>query len=150
MKKINLILIILLSCIYTLSAGVGSDGYDFMKINPYASSSALGDSDMATQDPTTALNVNPANLAYNQNWFASLNNMEWIPFYRLMNFSGGIKLGPGTLGSEVRYFMLTESDSYDSAGSFLGQKSDYMAYNVSLGYGMEILADKMLSAGIQA
>jgi hypothetical protein len=96
------------------TAQTGGSAVVFLMIEPDSRAAGMGNTGVAVADNAYAVFWNPAGLAFQEGAEASLTHSNWLPelgadlFYEYL--VGKYNIGPGTIGAQVTFLNLGESE----------------------------------------
>ncbi len=132
-KTLTLVLavIICLSAVSTVNAGVAEATAIFLLIAPGARQGGMGEAFVAVADDATTTWWNPAGLAFFDKRELTLMHVNWLPefhlpdlYYDFISYTNTVE-DWGTFGLNVVFINLGESDRTDDLGNNLGKFATY-------------------------
>ena len=150
MKKV-ILLIIAIS--FSVFAGTGTDGFNFLKIKPSARATSIGDGFVAIADDVNACFYNPAGLAQIDNPEVSLMHMMYVAEtsyeYGAAAMPVGDNLRVGLFGVYLNYGSIATTTE-NSSGVYTATTGSYSPSDIAFGLSLAYKLGDDLSLGINA
>lgn len=153
MRKLVYLLLTLLFAPLVSYAQVKGTAFPFLRIQPDARASGMGNTGVALANNSSAIFWNPAGLGFQKGNQINITHAKWAPnfdvglFYDYLVGSHHVK-GIGTFGANFTFFNYGHQTHTDINGNNLGTFNSY-AFAIGLSYGRKLSDNWAIGTGIR-